>query len=149
MRYFKIKVSSKTFLFIFLISISFYSCKTYTLTPESFKNQIKNSNLKDAEVNNPLFFNTIHYKANKIDQLKVIDKNESEKIIYISPSIEIRVSTSNNKKHILYFDTVILVNDTLKGSRSRLGKNFDIEIPFKNIRLIELQDGKKNYSYKN
>ena len=47
------------------------------------------------------------------------------------------------------FDTIILENDTLKGSRSRFIPNLTRKIPFDSIAKIEVQEGGKNYNYQN
>jgi hypothetical protein len=126
------------------------SCKTYTIPVESFREQMKNTNFgntKDVEINNPLSFRTIKYSANDIDRLIVFDKSGQEIYLNNSPSIEMRVTHKNGKKYILYFDTVILENDTLKGGRSRLAQGLKREIAMDSIIKIDVQDGGKKFNY--
>ncbi|MFK5879373.1 MAG: hypothetical protein QM478_07740 [Flavobacteriaceae bacterium] len=137
-------------IFIFCITLMLISCKTYTVSPESFKKQMKNANsnnLKEVEINNPLGYNTIPYYSNNIGMIKVIDKDGNEKLLYNSPSIEMRVTLNNKKKYVFYFDTVILENDTLKGHQSRFIQSLTKEIPLDSIMKIEIQDGKKKFEY--
>lgn len=127
-----------------------FSCKTYTIPTDSFRNQMIGSTSKsmtNSEINNPVFSKNIRYSSNNIDQIEVVDKKG--KIFYLdnSPSIEMRVTDLNGKKYQLYFDTVILENDTLKGGRSRFVQGLKREIPMENILKIEVQDGGKNFNY--
>lgn len=128
------------------------SCTTYTIPIESFKEQMmtaKPENMKDVVINNPLSYTNIKYSSNNIKQLTVFDQDGHKTYLKNSPSIEMRVTQRNGKKYILYFDTVFLENDTLKGGRSRLAQGLKREIPLDSILKIEIQDGGKNYNYKN
>lgn len=135
------------FLFGFLLLTS---CKTYTIETDSFRNQLVSDsiNIKKVEINNPLYYGGIKYSSNNIDSLLVSDKNGNKSYIKNSPSIELRITQQNGKKSILYFDTVILENDTLKGSKSRFAQRLTKQIPMDSIVKIEIQDGKKNFKYK-
>ncbi|WP_282031907.1 hypothetical protein [Winogradskyella eximia] len=144
------KLTSK--ILIFGALILFFSCKTYTIPTESFREQMikaTSSNMKDVEINNPLFFSNIKYSSNNIDKLIVLDKDGNKLFLDNSPSIEMRVTHNNGKKYILYFDTVVLENDTLKGGRSRFVQGLTREIPLDSIVKIEVQDGGKKFNYKN
>lgn len=105
--------------------------------------------MKEVEINNPLLYRNIQYSSNNIDRLLVLDKDGNKKYLDNSPSIEMRITHRNGKKYILYFDTVTLENDTLKGGRSRFAQNLRREIPIDSIVKIEVQDGGKNFNYQN
>ena len=60
-----------------------------------------------------------------------------------------RVTHSNRKKNVLYFNTVVLENETLKGGRSRFIQRLTREIPIGNIVKIEVQNGSKKINYIN
>jgi hypothetical protein len=126
------------------------SCKTYTITPESFKTQLRRTDadkMKEVEINNPLSYQKITYYSNNINSLYVTDKDGNKKYISNSPSLEMRVTHTNGKKYHFYFDTVILENGTLKGGRSRFITKLSREIPLDSIVKIELQEGGKKFSY--
>lgn len=128
------------------------SCKSYTIPTESFREQMRNtktSTMKDVKVNNPLTFGDISYAANNINRIIVEDKNGNETYLNNSGSIEMRVTHKNGKKYIMYFDTVILENDTLKGGRSRFIQSLQRQIPMDSIAKIEVQDGGKKFNYQN
>ncbi|MEB8345778.1 hypothetical protein OO010_06950 [Flavobacteriaceae bacterium KMM 6898] len=126
------------------------SCKTYIIPTNSFREQMltaKSENMKDVEINNPLNFGNIKYSANDINRLIVLDKDGNKMFLNNSPSIEMRVTHRNGKKYILYFDTVTLENDTLKGGPSRFAQGLRREIPMDSILKIEVQDGGKKFNY--
>jgi len=109
--------------------------------------EAKTENLKEVEINNPLFYYNIQYSSNDIESLIVIDKNGNEIILENSPSIEMKVTHRNGKNYYFYFDTVILENDTLIGGRSRFAQNLIRKIPMDSILRIEIQEGGKKFEY--
>ena len=131
------------------------SCKTYTIPVDSFTKQMIDAspeNLKESEINNPLIGNgwrNIKYYSNNVQGLYVLDKNGNELFLDNSPSIEMRVTHRNGKKYHFYFDTVILENNTLSGSRSRFISGLTRDIPMDSIQKIEVQDGGKKFKYQN
>jgi len=139
----------KTKLIFLLISFTFLSCKTYYITSESLKIQFTQSaNIQtEAEINNPLLYGNIKYKANGIKVLTVNDKKGNKIEIPNSPSLEMRVTHTNGKRYLFYFDTVILENDTLKGNQSRFLQSLMNKIPLNKISKIELQEGGKDFKY--
>ncbi|SRX52592.1 hypothetical protein [Aequorivita sp. CIP111184] len=141
----------KNRLLAFGVLLLIISCKTYTIPVESFREQMINEtseNMKKVKVNNPFFYSDIKYTSNNIKRIIVTDKDGKRTYLDNSPSIEMRVTQVNGKKYTFYFDTVILENDTLKGGRARLVQGFLRKIPLDSIVKIELQDGGKNYNYK-
>jgi hypothetical protein len=126
------------------------SCTIYTIPPESFKGQFtKNDKSKEVIVNNPLLYKDFKYSSNNIEYLTVYDKKGKEMKIRNSASLEMRVTLLNGKRKYFYFDTVILENDTLKGGKSRFMPGLRNVIPYDQIVKIEVQEGGKNYYYKN
>lgn len=142
----------KRFLCVTLIAICMASCTTYTITPQSFKEQfvgVDAKSLQQVEINNPLSFHNISYEANNIKYIEVIDKAGNMVALQNSPSIEMRVTTKDGKKRIMYFDTVSLQNNILYGKGARLLGGINRTIPLDSVVKIEVQDGGKNYYYKN
>jgi hypothetical protein len=136
---------------IILTLLILTSCSTYTITPEQLKEQFiaAGEGVDTVKVNNPLFrFSNITYTANRIKKITVLDKQGLINYLDNSPSLEMRITQKNGKRQIMYFDTTELRNDTLYGSNSRfLGTQR--KVPFESIAKIEIQDGGKNYYYKN
>ena len=140
---------------IVMICLIFVSCKTYTIEPLSFKEQLLKvdpesmKSDENSKVRVGLTNVKFSYKSNKISYIKVVDKKGEKDIIANSPAIEMRVTLKNNKKYHFYFDTVYLQNDTLIGGKSRFMPNLVTKIPFDEIFKIEVQDGGKNMKYSN
>jgi len=130
-----------------------FSCKTYTISTESFKEQFKDVNSKTlvekkVSIISSNFIEKFH--CNGLKTIIVEDKNGKKAELVNLPSIEMRVTTDDNKRRIMYFDTSYIENDTLYGSRSRLLSLVNyVKIPLKRIIKIEVQDGGKRYKYVN
>ncbi len=109
-------------------------------------------NMKESEINTPLIGNNwrnIKYYSNNVEGLFVVDKKGEELYLRNSPSIEMRVTHINGKRYYFYFDTVILENNVLMGSRSRFISGLTRNIPLDSIVKIEVQDGGKKFAYQN
>ena len=137
--------------FILLLISCFlvFSCSTYTIPVESFKEQLvgvdSNSlTKKSVGIVSPLFVKK--YYTNNLKSIIVWDKKYKQIKLQNQPSIEMRVTTINNKRYYMYFDSVYLENDTLYGNKARLIGLKYTEIPFNKIIKIEIQDGRKKYS---
>jgi len=129
-----------------------FSCKTYTIPVDSFRDQMTvpgSEKLRVVEINNPTpyTYKNIRYEANSLKSIVVVDKKGDKVKLENSPKLEMRITRKNGKKNILLFDTVIVENDTLKGARSRLMQNLRREIPLSDIEKIEIQDSGKVYKY--
>lgn len=130
---------------------AFYSCKTYTITPENLREQLSDTNsstLKKVKINNPLNYGNLTYEANQVKKIQVINKKGTQETLENSPALEMRVTLKNKKRYHFYFDTVVIQNDTLSGGRSRFISGLKRKIPFDSIQKIEIQDGGKNFKYK-
>lgn len=86
------------------------------------------------------------YYANPLDYIKCIDKKNIPVELKNSPSIEIRFTENNNKRTIFYFDRVFLQDSLVFGEMARFVR-ISKGIPLGNVKLIEVQDGHKNFSY--
>ena len=117
---------------LLLLAVLTYSCATYTITPEKFKQQFTAADTisKAAKINNPLLpLSNITYKANNIKGITVVDKKGMNMYLENSPSLEMRITQKNGKRRVVYFDTVELRNDTLYGGGSRFVKSIVRKIP--------------------
>jgi hypothetical protein len=123
------------------------SCKTYYIPIESFKaqfNRITPATMKETATQGPLGGLYV-YPANQIKYIECVDKNGVAFLLQNSPSIEIRFTDKRNKKTVFYFDGIYLADSLIIGDRSRfIGAQKAISI--NNIKLIEVQDGHKNFT---
>ena len=145
---------TKTILFsVIIIGLIFFlsSCKTYYIPLDSFKQQFANidtSKLKEVTTSGPMG-DKVKYKTFPMDFIKCVDKNGNPVELQNSPSLEIRFTDTNNKKTIFYFDLISVDETYVRGVQSRFITSIKKTIPLITIKTIEIQDGKKKFSYVN
>jgi len=145
---------TKTILFsVIIIGLIFFlsSCKTYYIPLDSFKQQfagMDTSKLKEVTTRGPMG-DKVKYKTFPIDFIKCVDKNGNPIELQNSPSLEIRFTDTNNKKTIFYFDLISVDETYVRGVQSRFITSIKKTIPLNTIKTIEIQDGKKKFSYVN
>jgi hypothetical protein len=87
------------------------------------------------------------YLANPITEVECFDKMGNSARLTNSPSIEMRITEINGKRTVFYFDRIFVTDSTLTGVKSRFAPLINKTIKLKDIRKIEIQDGKKNFNY--
>ena len=137
----------KNKLILIIVCFTLFSCKTYTVSPESFKEQFVNINY-DLSTSISIS-GSIHYNGYQIKKINVIDKNGKTQTLDNVPSLEMRVTLNNGERKHFYFDSVKLQNDTLTGHKSRFLPKMITKVPFSNIVKIEIQESGKNIEYRN
>jgi len=131
----------------YLLFCALVGCKTYTIAPESLKRQLLESEPTVVHTVGPL--GDIHsYLANNIHTIHCLDKSGTAVELPKSPSIEVRITLSSGGRKTMYFDRIELRNDTLLGHPSRFAPAIEVRIPYTEITRIEVQDGKKDFSYR-
>jgi len=139
--------------FPFSLLLSLFGCSTYFIPVENFQHQfngIDSTKLRMVEINVPVVIRgvaTNSYPANPIDTIDCVDDNNNPIKLENSPSIEIRFTEKNDERTIFYFDTIYLQDSLIVGAKSRLIPTLRDAIPINNVKLIEVQDGKKNFHY--
>jgi hypothetical protein len=125
------------------------SCSTYYLTTDSLRNQfsgVDSTKLRAVTVRGPIG-ERYNYLANPINEIECADKNGNPSRLTNSPSVEMRVTQTNGKRTIFYFDRIFVTDSTLTGIQSRFISSINKTIKLKDIKKIEIQDGKKNFDY--
>ncbi|MDE5422347.1 hypothetical protein L3073_09035 [Ancylomarina sp. DW003] len=133
-----------------LIVFGLSSCTTYYIPIYSFKEQVKDidsTELRTVYTRGPMG-NIVEYKTYPIDYIKCVDKNNNPTELKNGPSIEIRFTEKNNKRTIFYFDQIYIKDSMVIGDRSRFIQ-YKKTIFIDSLKLIEVQDGKKNFKYVN
>lgn len=133
---------------IIVITVITLSCKTYYIPIDSFKEQFKDIDsvqLKTVYTKGPMG-DVVAYKTYPIEYIKCVDKENNPFELKNSPSIEVRVTDKNNKRTYFYFDQMYIKDSILKGDGSRF-IYYPKQIPIKDIKLIEIQDGHKKFRY--
>ena len=139
--------------FSFALLLSLFGCTTYFIPVESFQHQfngIDSTKLRMVEINVPVVIRgvtTNSYPASPIDTIDCVDDNNNPIKLANSPSIEIRFTEKNDDRTIFYFDTIYLQDSLIVGAKSRLIPTLRDAIPINNVKLIEVQDGKKDFHY--
>jgi hypothetical protein len=135
-------------LFITILTLT-TSCSTYYLTTDTLRNQfsgVDSTKLRAVTVRGPVG-ERYNYLANPISEIECTDKNGNASRLTNSPSIEMRVTETNGKRTIFYFDRIFVTDTTLTGIQSRFLSSINKTIKLKDIKKIEIQDGKKNFEY--
>jgi hypothetical protein len=138
---------------LFALLIGFSGCATYFIPIESFKHQfngIDSTHLRMVESNVPVMLfgvSSYSYFANPIDTIDCVDANNKQVRLANSPSIEIRFTENNDDRTIFYFDTIYLQDSLIVGAKSRFIPSLRVAIPINSVKLIEVQDGKKDFHY--
>ena len=102
-----------------IFSLFLTNCASFTLSNESLINQLK-SNQKLKEVRNLSSIGS-SYPSNNLKRIECIDKKGNNVWMYPDKNVSFIVQKkSNHNKISIYFDTLILQNDTLFGLRSRI-----------------------------
>lgn len=137
----------KTSVFL-LFALILTGCKTYYIPVDSFTEQMKDIDsveLKTVYTKGPMG-DVVSYKTYPIDYIKCVDKKNNPVELKNSPSIEIRFTDKNKKRTYFYFDQIYIQDSTVIGDGSRF-INYQKEIALKEIQLIEIQDGRKKFTY--
>jgi hypothetical protein len=135
--------------FLLILTFSFYACTTYLIPVDSLKSQfagIDSTKLVNVVIRGPVG-ERYNYLANPIRTINCVDKQNNPSSLNNSPSIEMRVTDTNNKKTIFYFDRIFVNKTYLYGVQSRFISSITKTVPIKDITKIEVQDGKKNFKY--
>ena len=105
---------------IFFIFLIFSSCATLKITKKSLVIQLEEN--QDISIQTHFSpFTITKYPSNNLKRIKCINKKNEE--VWLYPSINTQfviITKPDNKKHRIYFDTLILKNDTLYGLPSRI-----------------------------
>jgi hypothetical protein len=139
----------KTIPLAVLVFVLTASCANYYLTTDSLRKQfsgIDSTKLRRVTVRGPVGERDA-YLANPIDTIECVDKEGNPGRLIDSPSIEMRVTETNGKRTVFYFDRVFVTDSTLLGVQSRFISSIRKTIRLKDIKKIEIQDGKKNFDY--
>jgi hypothetical protein len=132
-----------------ILTFSLIACTTYLIPVDSLRAQfsgIDSTKLLNVVVRGPVG-ERYTYLANPIMTIKCIDKQNNPAGLNNSPSIEMRVTNTDNKKTTFYFDRIFVNKTYLYGVQSRFISSITKTIPLKDITKIEVQDGKKNFKY--
>ncbi len=134
---------------LMIITLGFFSCKTYYIPLDSFKKQFEGLNPSREVIVRGPGGGTEKYMTYPISTISCVDKNGQVVELKNSPSLEIRFSYGDKRHTIFYFDLMRINDTSLSGGRSRFMPSLKKTIPLNAIKKIEIQDGHKKYRYVN
>lgn len=134
-----------------LLGIAFFfsSCKIYYIPVDSFKQQfaeLDTSKMREVTTQGPMG-NRVTYKTYPIDYIHAVDKAGNPVTIPNTPAIELRITDTDNKRTIFYFDLIQFDGENIIGRQSRLISSIRKTIPLSSVKTIEVQNGRKNFRY--
>ncbi len=135
------------YVFVAFICMLLTSCKTYQIPVSDFRQMFAGKTLSRTVTTSSPFGGTTTYATYPISYIKCVDKKGKAAQLKNAPSVEMRVTDTNNKKTIFYFDLVEVKDSVIKGGMSRIMPSFKKTIPLGKIKKIEVQDGGKKYQY--
>lgn len=116
-------------------------CATYHLSTESLVEQFANSGTEKKKILLPIFpyvFFVDPVTGNDLTTIKVLDKNGQEKTIRITDHTGVRITKNDNSRTTFYFNTLLLKDSTITGSKSHFFNARIKPINFKDISKIEI-----------
>jgi hypothetical protein len=103
---------------LFALFLFLSSCSTYTISKQSLLEQLNNQSL--SKTNNIGSIGTDYY-SNGLQKIICVDKNGKEVILNANKNTSFVITNAlTGKSTSLYFDTVYIENDSLKGLKSRI-----------------------------
>lgn len=126
----------KTIIQTAIITLLFSGCASFSISKESLVSQLKDNQKVDNQRN----FNSmgLSFYSNNLTRIKCVDKDGQNVWLESGKNMNFRITKLSDQKTIsMYFDTVILQNDTLYGLKSRIvgGKR---KIPLSDVAKVEI-----------
>ena len=118
------------------------SCATYHLSNQSLLEQFSNSRTETKEIPilaPPYIFFPGNVKGNDLRAITCLDQNGNEKTIPVTNRTGVRITKKDGTRTSFYFDTLILKDSALTGSKTHFFSAPIKPIKLGNISKIELQ----------
>jgi hypothetical protein len=112
-----------------------FGCTTYYLTTDKLVEQFINSTV---EKKGYFFPNAV--KGNSLKTITCRDNSGNLHTIQITDRTQIRITKNNNSRTTLYFNTLILKDSTITGSKTHFFNDQIKPITFSEISKIEIQE---------
>ena len=133
-----------------LAAIPMFSCKTYQIPVDSFKQQFTAAAARSKHnmvVVGPIGEHSA-YSTYQMASINAVDKKGTTVTLEVSPSLETRFFYGKGKHVTFYFDMIRFDGDTLDGGQSRFLPSLRKKIPISAVTRIDIQNGGKNFHYK-
>lgn len=128
------------------IALLCVSCKTYYIPVADFRPMFAGKTRSRIVTTQSPFGGRTTYSTYPIDVIKCQDKKGNAHELVNGPFIEMRVTDTNGRRTVFYFDKILVSDSMISGEKSRiLGITANIHI--NSLKKIEVQNGGKKYSY--
>jgi hypothetical protein len=117
-------------------------CATYHLSTQSLVEQFGNSSTEKKKILLPVFpylFFVDPVTGNDLQTIKVLDKNGQEKILTVTNRTGVRITRTDSSRTTFYFNTLLLKDSTITGSKTHFFNAHIKPINFRDISKIEIQ----------
>jgi hypothetical protein len=126
----------KVFFGLTIISLALLtSCAAYQLSTQSLSDQL-NGNI----VSKGYLLATNAVKGNDLKTIKCIDKNGKEKVITVTNRTGVRITKNDNSKTTFYFNTLLIKDSSIIGSKTHFFNDKVKPIKFSDISKIEIME---------
>lgn len=129
-------MNPKPLLILLSISLCLTSCTTYHLSTQSLLEQFANSGTEKKTtvlILPPFFFYPGTVKGNDLTSIACLDKGGHQKAILLSNRTSIRITKTDYSRTTFYFNTLLLKDSTIAGSKSHF-----FNIPINPIKLSDI-----------
>ena len=121
---------------IAFISMTFLtSCASYMISASSLANQLNGDAISKGYL---LAKNSV--KGNDLKTVKCIDKNGKEKEIAVTNRTGVRITKTDNSKTTFYFNTLLVKDSSIIGSKTHFFNDKIKPIKFSEIIKIEIME---------
>lgn len=132
------KIIALLFVYTFLLT----GCTSYHLSTQSLMDQMANTGTERKKILLPTFpygFYVDPVTGNDLQTLKCLDKNGQEKTIPVTNRTGIRITKTDSSRTTFYFNTLLLKDSTITGSKTHFFNAHVTPINLREITKIEVQ----------
>jgi len=125
----------KTHYPVIVISVLMFltSCASYIVTTDSLAKQ-----LNGVEVNKGYLFASSSVKGNDLKTIKCMDKNGKEMVLAVTNRTGVRIFKTDSSKVTFYFNTLLIKDSSITGSKTHFFKDNVKPIKFSDISKIKI-----------
>jgi hypothetical protein len=128
MKYLKYLITGSALLFLI-------ACSSYQITKSSLSEQINGNS-----INKGYLFAARAVRGNDLTTVKCIDKNGKEVNVIVTNKTEVRITLIDNSSVKFYFDTLLIKDSTITGSKTHFF-NYKVKpIKFGDIEKIQIME---------
>ena len=133
---------SRTLILLFsVIALTLTGCATYTISTPSLLEQFANAGTERKVVYTytPPFFFSGSVNGNDLRTIKAMDKNNKEHEFRVTNHTGVRITRNDGKKTTFYFNTLLIKDSTIAGSKTHFFNAQIKPIKLNDIAKIQLQ----------